>query len=70
MVISEVPLGKEEGLMSSAEVAQHLGINMNNLRQIQSRKSLAWVKKVGRNVYYRESEVIAYGNKRAARNKS
>lgn len=70
MVISEVPLGKEEGLMSSAEVAQHLGINMNNLRQIQSRKSLVWVKKLGRNVYYREAEVIAYGIKRAARNKS
>ncbi len=56
--------------MSSAEVAQHLGINMNNLRQIQSRKTLVWVKKLGRNVYYREAEVIAYGIRRAARNKS
>ena len=69
MVISEVPLGKEEGMMSSSEVADFLGVKMNNLRQIQSRKSLNWVKKVGRNVYYLKSEVEAYENKRQARNK-
>ena len=55
--------------MSSSEVADFLGVKMNNLRQIQSRKSLNWVKKVGRNVYYLKSEVEAYENKRQARNK-
>ena len=56
--------------MTSAEVAQFLGINMNNLRQIQYRRSLAWVKKSGRNVYYRKAEVEAYAEKRKGRNKS
>lgn len=69
MVISEIALGKEEGMMSAQEVATYLGITMNNLRQIQYRKTLAWVKKTGRNVYYREIDVHAYQNKRRARNK-
>jgi predicted DNA-binding transcriptional regulator AlpA len=60
----------EEGLLSSQQVAEYLGITMNNLRQIQYRRSLAWVQKSGRNVYYREAEVQAYANKRKALNKS
>ena len=59
----------DEDLMSSAEVAQYLGVNMNNLRQIQYRKTIAWVKKSGRNVYYRKVEVEAYAEKRKSRNK-
>lgn len=55
--------------MSAQEVAAYLGITMNNLRQIQYRKTLAWVKKSGRNVYYREAEVHAYQDKRTKRNK-
>lgn len=69
MVISEIPLGKEEGMMSAQEVADDLGITMNNLRQMQYRKSLVWVKKSGRNVYYQTAEVRAYKEKRTKRNK-
>ena len=69
MVISEIPLGKEEGMMSAQEVANDLGITMNNLRQMQYRKSLVLVKKTGRNVYYDRAEVEAYKEKRTKRNK-
>ena len=55
--------------MSAQEVANDLGITMNNLRQMQYRKSLVWVKKTGRNVYYDRAEVEAYKEKRKKRNK-
>jgi phage antirepressor YoqD-like protein len=57
----------DDGLISAAETAEILGINMNNLRQIQHRKTIVWVQKVGRNVYYRREEVEAYLIKRNAR---
>jgi phage antirepressor YoqD-like protein len=57
----------EEGLISAAETAELLGITMNNLRQIQHRKTIAWVEKSGRNVYYRKADVEAYLSKRQAR---
>ena len=57
----------EEGLITAAETAQILNINMNNLRQIQHRKTITWVEKSGRNVYYRRSDVEAYKAKRDAR---
>ena len=57
----------EAGLISAAETAQMLGINMNNLRQIQHRKTITWVEKSGRNVYYRREEVEAYKAKRDSR---
>jgi hypothetical protein len=59
----------DESLISAQEVANDLGITMNNLRQMQYRKSLVWVKKTGRNVYYDKAEVEAYKEKRAKRNK-
>jgi hypothetical protein len=59
----------DESLMSAQEVADDLGINMNNLRQMQYRKSLVWVKKTGRNVYYDKAQVEAYKEKRTKRNK-
>jgi hypothetical protein len=40
---------------------------MNNLRQIQHRKTITWVEKSGRNVYYRRTDVEAYLAKRQAR---
>jgi hypothetical protein len=58
-----------EGLISALEVATKLNITMNNLRQLQHRKQLVWVEKVGRNVYYRESEVAALAEKRSKPNK-
>jgi len=56
-----------DGLISAAETAQILGITMNNLRQIQHRKTITWVEKSGRNVYYKREDVEAYKTKRDAR---
>jgi hypothetical protein len=53
-----------EGLISAQEVATRLNITMNNLRQLQHRKQLVWVQKVGRNVYYLEQDVVALALKR------
>jgi phage antirepressor YoqD-like protein len=53
-----------DGLVSAAETAQILGITMNNLRQIQHRKTITWVEKSGRNVYYKREDVEAYKLKR------
>jgi hypothetical protein len=58
----------DENLISSIEVAQLLGISMNNLRQIQHRKQLCWVKKVGRQVYYKREEAEALQRKRQEKN--
>jgi hypothetical protein len=60
----------EDNLVSAAETAEILGIKMNNLRQIQHRKTLAWVQKAGRNVYYKREDVLAYKEKRDARTKA
>lgn len=57
-----------EGLISAKEASEVLGITMNNLRQIQHRKTLRWVEKSGRNVYYKREDVLAYKAKRDARN--
>lgn len=57
----------DEGLISAQEVAIRLNITMNNLRQLQHRKQLVWVQKVGRLVYYREQDVAALAEKRAGR---
>jgi hypothetical protein len=58
-----------EGLISAQEVAIRLSITMNNLRQLQHRKQLVWVEKAGRNVYYREQDVVALAQKRTERDK-
>lgn len=58
-----------EGLISAQEVATRLSITMNNLRQLQHRKQLVWVEKAGRNVYYREQDVVALAERRAGRKK-
>ena len=57
----------EEGLVTAQEAADILGINMNNLRQIQHRKSIQWVQKSGRNVYYKRQDIEDYKAKRDAR---
>ena len=54
----------DEGLISAQEVATRLNITMNNLRQLQHRKQLVWVQKVGRNVYYLEQDVVALAERR------
>jgi hypothetical protein len=58
-----------DGLISAQEVAIRLNITMNNLRQLQHRKQLVWVQKVGRNVYYLEQDVVALAERRARNNK-
>jgi predicted site-specific integrase-resolvase len=56
-----------ENEMSSQEVAEYLGITINNLRQIQHRGTLRWKRREWRNVFYDKAEVLAYGAKREAR---
>ena len=58
----------DESLISAPEAAQILGVSMNNLRQMQHRKRLCWVSKVGRKVYYRRDEVEALAQKRQGSN--
>ena len=57
-----------ENLMSANEVCERLGITLNNLRQIQHRKTLTWVQKSGRNVFYTREDVENYFSKRQERN--
>jgi hypothetical protein len=54
-------------LWTSQQVVDHLQITINNLRQLQYRKTIAWVKKEGKSVFYRAEDVIAYKEKREAR---
>ena len=58
-----------EELWTSKQVIEHLEIEINNLRQLQFRKTLAWVKKEGKSVFYLADEVKAYKEKRDSRNK-
>jgi phage antirepressor YoqD-like protein len=60
----------EGDLISAQEAAEMLGINMNNLRQIQHRKSIQWAQKSGRNVYYKRQDIEDYKAKRNARKKT
>jgi hypothetical protein len=55
-----------EELWTSKQVIEHLGIEINNLRQLQFRKTLAWVKKEGKSVFYLADDVKAYKLKREA----
>lgn len=57
-----------DDLMSATEVCERLGITLNNLRQIQHRKTLTWVQKSGRNVFYTKEDVENYFLKRVERN--
>jgi predicted site-specific integrase-resolvase len=57
----------DEGLLTAEQTAEHLQININNLRQIQFRGNLKWVKREGRKVYYTASDVYAYAEKRNKR---
>jgi len=56
-----------EELWTSQQVVDHLKITINNLRQLQYRKTIAWVKKEGKSVFYLADEVRAYAEKREAR---
>jgi hypothetical protein len=56
-----------EELWTSQKVVEYLGITVNNLRQLQFRKSLTWVEKKGKSVFYRFEDVQAYKLKRESR---
>ena len=58
----------ENELWNTNQVIEYLNITMNNLRQLQHRKTIVWVKKEGKAVFYRAEEVIAYKAKRETRN--
>jgi predicted site-specific integrase-resolvase len=53
--------------MTAVETAQYLNITINNLRQIQHRGNLNWVRREGRKVFYNQEDVFAYGAKRLTR---
>ena len=53
--------------MTAVETAQYLNITINNLRQIQHRGNLKWVRREGRKVFYNQEDVFAYGAKRLTR---
>jgi predicted site-specific integrase-resolvase len=53
--------------ISADDTAQMLGITINNLRQIQFRGNLKWVKREGRKVFYLLEQVLAYAEKRNKR---
>lgn len=55
-------------LWGCEQVITYLGINLNNLRQIQYRGGIKWVKKTGKEVYYLADDVVAYKTKRDERN--
>lgn len=55
-------------LWTSQQVVDHLQITINNLRQLQFRKTIVWAKKEGKAVFYRADDVKAYKEKREARN--
>ncbi len=57
-----------EELWNCEKVIAYLGINLNNLRQIQHRGGIKWVEKVGKEVYYLADDVVAYKTKRDERN--
>jgi len=56
-----------EELWTSQQVVDHLEITMNNLRQLQFRKTIAWVKREGKVVFYLADDVRVYKEKRQAR---
>lgn len=54
----------EPTLLSANQTAEILGVTLNNLRQLQHRKLIKWVKREGKNVYYAEPDVLALLDKR------
>lgn len=56
-----------EDVITAQETADILGVTLNNLRQIQHRKTITWVSRSGRKVYYKREDVLAYKEKRDAR---
>ena len=56
-----------EELWSSEQTANYLGVTINNLRQIQHRGTLKWVKREWRSVFYKAEDVRVYHAKREAR---
>jgi len=55
--------------MTTNEVCEFLGVNFNNLHQIQYRGQIKWVKKESKRVFYNREEVEAYKAKRDKRKK-
>jgi hypothetical protein len=54
-------------LWDTKTVIEYLNITMNNLRQLQYRKTIAWIKKEGKAVFYRADEIKAYAKVRESR---
>ena len=55
--------------MTTQEVCEYLGVNYNNLHQIQYRGQIKWVKREGKRVFYNRLDVEGYKAKRDKRKK-
>ena len=60
----------DEELWTCRQVIEFLEIKLNNLRQIQHRGTIKWVKKIGKEVFYSADAVRAYKIKRDERNQA
>jgi hypothetical protein len=56
-------------LWDTKTVTEYLEINLNNLRQLQHRKTIRWVQKVGKAVFYPADEIRVYKELRDSRKK-
>lgn len=56
-------------LWDAQQTIAHLGITLNNLRQLTHRKRIVWRKRVGRNVFYLADEVRALHIRRTESNR-
>jgi hypothetical protein len=54
-------------LWTTQQAVEHLEVTINNLRQLQFRKALNWVKKEGKSVFYDANDVRALKIKRESR---
>lgn len=56
-----------EELWGTKKVIEYLDITMNNLRQLQYRRTISWVDRVGNAVFYRADDIKAYKKIRESR---
>jgi hypothetical protein len=54
-------------LWTTQQAVEHLEVTISNLRQLQFRKALNWVKKEGKSVFYDANDVRALKIKRESR---
>jgi hypothetical protein len=56
-----------EEFWTCKDVIEYLGIEMNNLRQLQWRGTIKWKKKEGKTVFYSADDIRSYKSVRDSR---